>query len=82
MATPQTAPPINNVFLKDMKPGQRGITSEVIVIKKEAEPVVTREGDTIYKYVIADKTGSMSSIIWHIFGKYVRIGDILRVQDW
>ncbi|KAG2217389.1 hypothetical protein INT45_005273 [Circinella minor] len=75
------APPINQILLKDMKPGQRGITSDVIVIKKEPESITTREGEVIHKYIVADKTGSMSCIIWHAFGKYVRIGDILRIQD-
>ena len=47
----------------------------------EPDSITTREGDVIHKYIVADKTGSMSCIIWHAFGKYVRIGDILRIQD-
>ncbi|KAI9485049.1 hypothetical protein BDB00DRAFT_851652 [Zychaea mexicana] len=76
------APPVNHILIKDMKPAQRGIDCDCIVLQKESDPVTTREGDTIYKFLIADRTGVILLSIWNALGQYVKNGDILRLCGW
>lgn len=45
----------------------------------EADPHFTRHGDAIYKYIVADKTGSIVLSIWGDRAKCIKSGDILRV---
>lgn len=48
--------------------------------KKDGEPVTTREGDMIYRFLVADKTGSIILSVWGEMGKDIKSGDILRIS--
>ncbi|CDH58813.1 predicted protein [Lichtheimia corymbifera JMRC:FSU:9682] len=70
----------HEVLLKDVKPMLRGFDCQVIVLQRaEADPHFTRHGDAIYKYIVADKTGSIVLSIWGDRAKCIKSGDILRV---
>ncbi|CDS10854.1 hypothetical protein LRAMOSA11340 [Lichtheimia ramosa] len=70
----------NEVLLKDVKPLLRGFECQVIVLQRaEADPHFTRHGEAIYKYIVADKTGSIVLSIWGDRAKCIKSGDILRI---
>lgn len=48
-------------------------------LKLDGDPVTTREGDMIYRYLVADKTGSIILSVWGELGKDIKGGDILRI---
>ncbi|KAI8147588.1 hypothetical protein BJV82DRAFT_352473 [Fennellomyces sp. T-0311] len=74
-----SSPATNLVLIKDMRPLQRGINCEAIVIQKDPDPTVTRDGDNLHKMLIADKTGSISLTIWNNNGQVLRSGDIIQI---
>ncbi|CAO3606796.1 unnamed protein product [Cunninghamella blakesleeana] len=76
MATAQS----NCVLLKDVRPMMRNIECEVIVLQPESEPIVTRDGDVIYRFIIADKTGAIIINVWGETGELLKSGDILRLS--
>ncbi|KAJ2387050.1 hypothetical protein GGI23_006362 [Coemansia sp. RSA 2559] len=61
------------------RPSMRGFDCEVIVLET-AVPTTTRDGQTIYNFLVADKTGSILMNIWGDDGRYIRNGDILRIE--
>ncbi|KAI7880185.1 hypothetical protein K492DRAFT_237452 [Lichtheimia hyalospora FSU 10163] len=70
----------NDVLLKDVKPLLRGFDCQAIVLQRaEADPHFTRQGEAIYKYIVADKTGSMVLTIWGNRAECIKSGDILRI---
>lgn len=78
MAT-QEIPRSNLLLIKDMTPMSRNFDCEVIVLQREGEPAVTRDGDNIYRFLVADRTGSITLSVWGETGRDIKIGDILRV---
>lgn len=46
----------------------------------DGDPVTTREGEMIYRYLVADKTGSVILSVWGEMGKDIKSGDILRIS--
>lgn len=46
----------------------------------DGEPVTTRDGEMIYRYLVADKTGSVILSVWGEMGKDIKSGDILRIS--
>ncbi|KAI9253130.1 hypothetical protein EDC94DRAFT_525534 [Helicostylum pulchrum] len=70
----------NILSVKDMNPMSRNFDCEVIVLQKDGEPVTTRDGDMIYRYLVADKTGSVILSVWGELGKDIKSGDILRIS--
>ncbi|KAJ1795447.1 hypothetical protein LPJ59_004339 [Coemansia sp. RSA 2399] len=61
------------------RPSMRGFDCEIIVLET-AVPTTTRDGQTIYNFLVADKTGSILMNIWGDDGRYIRNGDILRIE--
>jgi hypothetical protein len=45
----------------------------------EGDPAITRDGDMIYRFLVADKTGSIILSVWGEMGKDIRGGDILHI---
>ncbi|KAI7891542.1 uncharacterized protein EV154DRAFT_507703 [Mucor mucedo] len=77
---PPTNQRTNMLLIKDMSPVSRNFDCEVIVLQKDGEPVTTREGDMIYRFLVADKTGSIILSVWGEMGKDIKSGDILRIS--
>ncbi|KAJ2743848.1 hypothetical protein GGI20_003425 [Coemansia sp. BCRC 34301] len=65
--------------MSKLRPSMRGFDCEVIVLET-AVPKTTRESQTIYTFLVADKTGSIIMNIWGNDGKYIRNGDIVRIE--
>ncbi|KAJ1667133.1 hypothetical protein IW140_001613 [Coemansia sp. RSA 1813] len=61
------------------RPSMRGFDCEIIVLET-AVPTTTRDGQTIYNFLVADKTGSIIMNIWGDDGRYIRNGDIIRIE--
>ncbi|KAI8070188.1 hypothetical protein BDF21DRAFT_344915 [Thamnidium elegans] len=70
----------NMLLVKDMNPIARNFDCEVIVLQKDGDPVTTRDGEMIYRYLVADKTGSVILSVWGEMGKDIKSGDILRIS--
>lgn len=68
------------VSIAKFRPSMRGFDCEVIVLET-AMPTNTRDGQTIYTFLVADRTGSIVMNIWGTDGKYIQNGDILRVEN-
>ncbi|KAI9475015.1 hypothetical protein LPJ78_002856 [Coemansia sp. RSA 989] len=67
------------VPISNFRPLMRGFDCEVIVLET-AVPTTTRDGQTIHTFLVADKTGSIIMNIWGNDGKFIRNGDILRIE--
>ncbi|KAJ1959059.1 hypothetical protein IWQ62_004765 [Dispira parvispora] len=67
------------VSIADMRPMLRGFQCEVIVIEIPQEPLVTRDGQKIYTFLVADHTGSIVMSLWGDIGKYFKVGDIVYI---
>ncbi|SAM07089.1 hypothetical protein [Absidia glauca] len=78
MSTPSTR---QHVLLKDINPMIRQADIEVITLQQEGETVITREGATIRRFLVADLSGVMILSVWGTLGDYIQTGDILRVTD-
>ncbi|KAI8979900.1 hypothetical protein BDB01DRAFT_247140 [Pilobolus umbonatus] len=65
--------------VKDMHPMSKQLISEVIVLQKDGEPVTTRDGDMIYRFMVADRSASIILTVWGNRGQLIKSGDILRV---
>ncbi|KAJ1996228.1 hypothetical protein GGI25_002218 [Coemansia spiralis] len=61
------------------RPSMRGFDCEVIVLET-AMPTTTRDGQTIYSFLVADKTASIIMNIWGNDGRYIHNGDIIRIE--
>ncbi|KAJ2726998.1 hypothetical protein GGI07_000115 [Coemansia sp. Benny D115] len=61
------------------RPSMRGFDCEVIVLET-AMPTTTRDGQTIHTFLVADRTASIIMNIWGQDGKYIRNGDIIRIE--
>ncbi|CAO3654403.1 unnamed protein product [Mucor hiemalis] len=79
MAT-QEIPRSNLLLIKDITPMSRNFNCEVIVLQREGEPAVTRDGDSIFRYLVADKTGTIILSVWGEMGRNIKSGDILRIS--
>lgn len=44
------------------------------------EPTGTRDGDVVYKFLVADRTGSVVMTVWGTKGSEIKNGDILRLS--
>ncbi|RCH79086.1 hypothetical protein CU097_001643, partial [Rhizopus azygosporus] len=53
---------------------------EVIVLQPDNEPTGTRDGDIVYKFLVADRTGSIVLTVWGTKGSEIKNGDILRLS--
>ncbi|KAJ2782253.1 hypothetical protein H4R18_002397 [Coemansia javaensis] len=62
-----------------LRPMVRGFDCEVIVLET-AMPTTTRDGQTIHTFLVADRTASIIMTIWGNDGKYIRNGDIIRIE--
>ncbi|KAJ2712475.1 hypothetical protein H4R19_002732 [Coemansia spiralis] len=60
-------------------PSMRGFDCEVIVLET-AMPTTTRDGQTIHTFLVADRTASIIMNVWGDDGKFIRNGDIIRVE--
>ncbi|KAJ2828738.1 hypothetical protein IWW50_001231 [Coemansia erecta] len=67
------------VPISKFRPSMRGFDCEVIVLET-AVPTTTRDGQTIHTFLVADKTGSIVMNVWGNDGKFIRNGDILRIE--
>ncbi|KAJ1671634.1 hypothetical protein GGF44_000775 [Coemansia sp. RSA 1694] len=65
--------------LAQLRPSMRGFDCEVIVLET-AVPKTTRENQMIYTFLVADRSGSIIMNIWGDDGKYIRNGDIIRIE--
>ncbi|KAI8365582.1 hypothetical protein BD560DRAFT_332626 [Blakeslea trispora] len=79
MSIEPNVPRQNILLVKDMNPMARNFDCEVIVLQKDDEPVVTRENELIFKFLVADRTGSINLTVWGEMGASIKIGDILRI---
>ncbi|KAI8968000.1 hypothetical protein BDF20DRAFT_800145, partial [Mycotypha africana] len=70
----------NLLAIKDTHPMARNFDCEVIVLEKEDEVTRTRDGDLIHRFLVADKTGSITLSVWGEIGGYIHTGDILRIN--
>ncbi|KAI7869533.1 hypothetical protein BDF14DRAFT_1713435, partial [Spinellus fusiger] len=66
--------------IKDMTPLMKNFECEVIVLQKDPEPNVTRNGDEIYKALVADRSASINLSIFGTKGSHIKHGDILRIR--
>ncbi|SAM06116.1 hypothetical protein [Absidia glauca] len=57
----------------------RNVDIEVIVLQQESDTIVTAQGETINKFLVADTSGTISLKAWGPTSAMIRIGDILRV---
>ncbi|ORZ18130.1 hypothetical protein BCR42DRAFT_413210 [Absidia repens] len=69
-----------HTLLKDIRPMMRRLDIEVIVLQQESETVVTRDGEHINKYLVADKSGVMVLKAWGPSGAMIKLGDILHIS--
>lgn len=46
----------------------------------ENEPTGVRDGDIVYKFLVADRTGSIVLTLWGAKGSEIKNGDILRLS--
>ncbi|KAI9310306.1 hypothetical protein BX666DRAFT_1843664, partial [Dichotomocladium elegans] len=67
--------------LKDVKPMLHNLDCDVIVLQKEGDPFITRTGEPIYKFTVADKTGAILLSVWGERGQCIKNGDILRLTN-
>ncbi|KAJ2758787.1 hypothetical protein IWQ56_002533 [Coemansia nantahalensis] len=61
------------------RPWMRGFDCEVIVLET-AMPTMTRDGQTIHTFLVADRTASIIMNVWGDDGKCIRNGDIIRIE--
>ncbi|KAL9558333.1 hypothetical protein MBANPS3_000956 [Mucor bainieri] len=66
-------------LVKDMHPMSRNIDCEVLVLQKEGDTTITRDGDQINRFLVADRTASILLNVWGETGEYIQGGDILRI---
>ncbi|KAK4518461.1 uncharacterized protein ATC70_008679 [Mucor velutinosus] len=66
-------------LVKDMHPMSRNIDCEVLVLQKDGDTTITRDGDQINRYLVADRTASILLNVWGEAGEYIQGGDILRI---
>ncbi|CAO3650302.1 unnamed protein product [Cunninghamella echinulata] len=59
----------------------RNIECEVIVLQPESEPIVTRDGEVIHRYLIADKSGVIIMNVWGETGELIKSGDIYELLE-
>ncbi|OMH80267.1 SOSS complex subunit B-like protein [Zancudomyces culisetae] len=57
----------------------RGFDCEFIVLECST-PNKVRDGSVIYKFKVADSSGSIILNVWGNDGQYIKNGDILRVE--
>ncbi|KAJ2314585.1 hypothetical protein H4R23_004135, partial [Coemansia sp. Cherry 401B] len=67
------------VPISKFRPSMRGFDCEVMVLET-AVPTTTRDGQTIHTFLVADQSGSIIMNIWGNDGKFIRNGDILRIE--
>ncbi|KAJ2608732.1 hypothetical protein H4S08_004333 [Coemansia sp. RSA 1365] len=67
------------VPITKLRPSMRGFDCEVIVLET-AMPTTTRDGQTIHTFLVADKTASIIMNVWGNDGKFIRNGDIIRIE--
>ncbi|KAJ2800726.1 hypothetical protein H4R20_003950 [Coemansia guatemalensis] len=67
------------VPIAKFRPSMRGFDCEVIVLET-AIPTTTRDGQTIHTFLVADKSASIIMNIWGNDGKFIRNGDIIRIE--
>ncbi|CAO3622061.1 unnamed protein product [Mucor fragilis] len=66
-------------LVKDMHPMSRNIDCEVLVLQKDGDTTITRDGDQINRFLVADRTASILLNVWGEAGEYIQGGDILRI---
>ncbi|KAI8074017.1 hypothetical protein BC940DRAFT_289794 [Gongronella butleri] len=71
------APP--QMQLKDVRPLMPRLELDLIVLQQE-EFIPSTLKDDLYRYLVADRSGSMEFVIWGDRGKATRPGDIIRVK--
>lgn len=71
---------VNFVYIKDMNLQYKSFDCEVIVLQLENEPTGVRDGDIVYKFLVADRTGSIVLTLWGAKGSEIKNGDILRLS--
>ncbi|KAJ1737468.1 hypothetical protein H4S06_005433 [Coemansia sp. BCRC 34490] len=67
------------VPIAKFRPSMRGFDCEVIVLET-AVPTTTRDGQMIYNFLVADKSASILMNVWGDDGRYIRNGDIIRIE--
>ncbi|EIE77053.1 hypothetical protein RO3G_01757 [Rhizopus delemar RA 99-880] len=70
----------NFLQVKDMNAQCKNFDCEVIVLQPDNEPTGTRDGDVVYKFLVADRTGSVVMTVWGTKGSEIKNGDILRLS--
>ncbi|KAJ2823204.1 hypothetical protein FBU31_004363 [Coemansia sp. 'formosensis'] len=63
-----------------LRPSMRGFDCEVIVLETAAPTMTMVTGQTIHTFLVADRSGSIIMNIWGDDGKYIRNGDIIRIE--
>ncbi len=70
----------NNIQLKDLIPGQKGLNITVILL--ELKKVLKLKNDQqIYQYLIADNTASVLCNFFDEVGRGLEIGDIIYISN-
>ncbi|KAI8639839.1 hypothetical protein BD408DRAFT_484576 [Parasitella parasitica] len=67
------------ISVKDMHPMSRNVDCEVLVLQKDGDTTITRDGDQINRFLVADRTASILLNVWGEAGEYIQGGDILRI---
>ncbi|KAI9248087.1 hypothetical protein BY458DRAFT_526715 [Sporodiniella umbellata] len=70
----------NVLYVKDMNMQCKNFDCEVIVVQLENETTGMRDGDVVYKFLVADRTGSIILTVWGAKGTEIKGGDILRLS--
>ncbi|KAL1917095.1 uncharacterized protein VTP21DRAFT_5293 [Calcarisporiella thermophila] len=65
--------------IAEMRPQMRGFDCEVIVLEKAQQPRIIHNGQSIYWFLVADISGTITMSIWGEMGKFIKQGDILRI---
>lgn len=67
-----------NLFVKDLKPGIKGLVMNLIVIEV-GKPTITKENHEVRCCKVADHTGSVRLSVWNEVGALLCPGDIIRI---
>ena len=61
-------------------PHMKNLSIQCIVLEMIGESRVTREGNRLFSFFIADASGSIELLLLNESGRYVKPGDILRLS--
>ncbi|KAI9285874.1 hypothetical protein BC943DRAFT_360088 [Umbelopsis sp. AD052] len=67
--------------VREIETTSRNFPFDGIILSKDPEPEVSGQRNTIWRFLVADETGSIVMKIWGQHGEYLAEGDIVHLHD-